>query len=98
MQLLFLSMDATMAEKKGEKFGLWSKLPDHAAHNGSNYLNGHCMISIMLPFLVLMDGPIRYLSVTLGYRLWVKKQTKLELAAEMVRQLVSKIMCCRLCE
>ena len=25
-----------------------SKLFDHAAHNGSNYLNGHCFVSVML--------------------------------------------------
>lgn len=25
-----------------------TKLFDHAAHNGSNYLNGHCFVSLML--------------------------------------------------
>ena len=25
-----------------------SKLFDHAVHNGSNYLNGHCFVSVML--------------------------------------------------
>lgn len=84
-QPLFLSIDDTMVEKEGEKFELRSKLFDHAAHNGSNYLNGHCMVSILLSFPVLADGSIRYLSVPLGYRLWDKKQTKLEMAAEMVR-------------
>jgi len=84
-QPLFLSIDDTMVEKKGEKFELRSKLFDHAAHNGSNYLNGHCMVSILLSFPVLSDGSIRYLSVPLGYRLWDKIQTKLEIAAEMVR-------------
>ncbi len=84
-QPLFLSIDDTMVEKKGKKFELCSKLFDHAAHNGSNYLNGHCMVSILLSFPVLADGSIRYLSVPLGYRLWNKIQTKLEIAAEMVR-------------
>jgi len=74
-----------MVEKKGEKFELRLKLFDHAAHNGSNYLNGHCMVSILLSFPVLVGSSIRYLSVPLGYRLWDKKQTKLEIAAEMVR-------------
>ncbi len=83
-QPLFLSIDDTMVEKQGEKSGLRSKLFDHAAHNGSDYLNGHCMVSILLSFPVLADGSIRYLSVPLGYRLWDKIQTELEIAAEMV--------------
>ena len=44
-QPLFLSIDDTMVEKFGRHFELCSKLYDHAAHNGSNYLNGHCMVS-----------------------------------------------------
>lgn len=90
-QPLFLSIDDTMVEKSGEKFELRSKLFDHAAHNGSNYLNGHCMVSILLSFPVMADGSIRYLSVPLGYRLWDKKQTKLEIAAEMVRSAMGYI-------
>ena len=90
-QPLFLSIDDTMVEKEGKKFELASKLFDHAAHNGSNYLNGHCMVSILLSFPVLADGSIRYLSVPLGYRLWDKKQTKLEIAAGMVRNAMDNI-------
>ncbi len=90
-QPLFLSIDDTMVEKEGEKFELRSKLFDHAAHNGSNYLNGHCMVSILLSFPVLVDGCIRYLSVPLGYQIWDKKQTKLEIAAGMVRQAMGGI-------
>ncbi len=56
-----------------------------------NYLNGHCMVSILLSFPVLADGSIRYLSVPLGHRLWDKKQTKLEIAAEMVRHAMDGI-------
>ena len=77
-QPLFLSIDDTMGEKKGEKFELCSRLFDHAAHNGCNYLNGHCMVNIMLSFPILTDDSIRYLSIPLGYWLWDKKQTKLE--------------------
>ena len=83
-QPLFLSIDDTMGEKKGEKFELCSRLFDHAAHNGSNYLNGHCMVNILLSFPVLADDSIRY-------RLWDKKQTKLEIAAEMVRHALDNI-------
>ncbi len=90
-QPLFLSIDDTMVEKEGEKFELRSKLFDHAAHNGSNYLNGHCMVSILLSFPVMAGDSIRYLSVPLGYRIWDKKQTKLEIAAEMVRSAMETI-------
>ena len=90
-QPLFLSIDDTMVEKEGVKFELRSRLFDHAAHNGSNYPDGHCMVSILLSFPVLADGSIRCLSVPLGYQLWDKKQTKLEIAAEMVRHAVDAI-------
>ena len=90
-QPLFLSIDDTMMEKKGEKFEFCSKLFDHAAHNGSNYLNGHCMVNILLSFPILTDDSIRYLSIPLGYWLWDKKQTKLENATEMVRHALDKI-------
>ncbi len=77
LQPLFLSIDDTMVEKEGEKFELCSRFFDHAVHNGSNYLNGHCMVSILLSFPVLADGSIRYLSVPPGYRLWDKKTSHL---------------------
>ena len=51
-QPLFLSIDDTMVENSGKHFELCSKLYDHAAHNGSNYLNRHCMVSLLLSFPV----------------------------------------------
>ena len=51
-QPLFLSIDDTMVEKSGKQFELCTKLYDHAAHNGSNYLYGHCMVSLLLSFPV----------------------------------------------
>ena len=47
-QPVFLCIDDTMVSKFGKKFEDISKLFDHAAHNGSNYLNGHCFVSVML--------------------------------------------------
>lgn len=47
-QSVFLCVDDTMISKFGEKFENVSKLFDHAAHNGSNYLKGHCFVSVML--------------------------------------------------
>ena len=41
---VFLCVDDTMVSKFGTKFENVSKLFDHTAHNGSNYLNGHCFV------------------------------------------------------
>ncbi len=91
-QPVFLCIDDTMVPKFGRKFENVSKLFDHAAHNGSNYLNGHCFVSIMLCVPVWNKRGARqnisYLAIPLGYRMWQKKETKLELAASMVRQVM----------
>lgn len=87
-QPVFLCIDDTMVSKFGKRFEDVSKLFDHAAHNGSNYLNGHCFVSLMLCVPVWYKGQISYLAVPLGYRMWQKKESKLELAAAMVRQVM----------
>ena len=87
-QSVFLCIDDTMISKFGTKFENVSKLFDHAAHNGCNYLNGHCFVSLMLCVPVWNRDKISYLAVPLGYRMWQKKESKLELAASMVRQVM----------
>lgn len=87
-QPVFICIYDTMVSKFGRKFEDVSKLFDHAAHNGSNYLNGHCFVSLMLCVSVWNRGKISYLAVPLGYRMWQKKKSKLELAAYMVRQVM----------
>ena len=87
-QPVFLCVDDTMVSKSGTKFESVSKLFDHAAHNGSNYLKGHCFVSIMLCVPVWNRDKISYISVPLGYRMWQKKDSKLELAASMIRQVM----------
>ena len=87
-QPVFLCIDDTMVPKSGTKFADVSKLFDHAAHNGSCYLNGHCFVSIMLCVPVWKQDKVSYLAVPLGYRMWQKKQSKPELAASMLRQVM----------
>ncbi|GFI29250.1 hypothetical protein IMSAGC013_00634 [Lachnospiraceae bacterium] len=87
-QPVFLCIDDTMVSKFGKKFEDVSKLFDHAAHNGADYLNGHCFVSVMLCVPVWKKNRIHYLAVPLGYRMWQKKESKLELAASMVRQVM----------
>lgn len=83
-QPVFLCIDDTMVPKFGEKFEDVSKLFDHAAHGGSNYLNGHCFVSLMLCVPVWNKDKISYLAIPLGYRMWQKEKSKLALAAEMM--------------
>ena len=87
-QPVFLCVDDTIVSKFGTKFEDVSKLFDHAAHNGSNYLNGHCFVSVMLCVPVRNGDKVSYLSVPPGYRMWKKKESKLELAASMIRQVM----------
>ncbi len=87
-QPVFLCIDDTMVPKFGKKFDNVSLLFDHAAHNGSNYLNGHCFVSLMLCVPVWRNQRIVYLAVPLGYRMWNKELSKLGLAASMIRQVM----------
>ena len=87
-QPIFLCIDDTMVKKFGKKFEDVSKLFDHAAHNGSNYLNGHCFVSIMLCIPVWKNSKCVYMSIPLGYRMRQKDTSKLDLAAAMVRKVM----------
>lgn len=87
-QPVFLCIDDTMVSKFGNKFEHVSKLFDHAAHNGSNYLNGHCFVSIMLCVPVWKHNKCIYMSIPLAYRMWKKDISKLNLAADMVRNIM----------
>lgn len=90
-QPVLLCVDDTLIPKSGSKFEDVSKLFDHAAHNGSNYLNGHCFVSLMLCVPVWKNNKIVYLSVPLGYCMWQKNKTKLELAASMIRDVMPEL-------
>ena len=90
-QPVFLCIDDTMVPKFGKKFENVSKLFDHAAHNGSNYLDGHCFVSLMLCVPVMDNHKIVYQAIPLGYCMWQKEKSKLELAASMVRQVMPEL-------
>lgn len=87
-QPVFLCIDDTMVSKFGTRFENVSKMFDHAAHNGSNYLNGHCFVSLMLCVPVWNGNKVNYLSVLLEYRMWQKKESKLVLAASMTANIM----------
>ena len=69
-QPIFLCVDDTMVAKVGTRFENVSKLFDHAAHNGSNYLNGHCFVSIMLCIPVWKNDRMKYIPLFLYSFRW----------------------------
>ncbi len=90
-QSVILSADDTMTEKSGKQFEYCSVLFDHAAHNGSSYLNGHCFVSLMIFVPMMENGVIQYLSIPVGYRMWTKEETKLKMAADLVKLAMQEI-------
>lgn len=83
---VFLILDDTLQPKYGTHLAEYQTLFDHARHNGSNYLKGHCFVALVLSVPIRLEGELRYLSVPLGYRLRSREENKLDLAAAMVRQ------------
>ena len=69
-QPIFLCVDDTMVAKAGTRFENVSKLFDHAAHNGSNYLNGHCFVNIMLCISVWKNDRMKYIPLFLYSFRW----------------------------
>ena len=69
-QPIFLCVDDTMVAKAGTRFENVSKFFDHAAHNGSNYLNGHCFVSIMLCIPVWKNDRMKYIPLFLYSFRW----------------------------
>lgn len=90
---VFLSVDDTTMPKFGKKFDAVSLLHDHACHTDKTYVNGHCFVSLTLSIPVLSqkegNAPlIRYLAIPIGYRMWTKDRTKLELAGNLIEEVM----------
>lgn len=83
-QPIFLIIDDTLQEKFGVHFEECSKLFDHAKHNGTNYLNGHCFVALSLRIPVIVSAKIRYLNIPLKFKLYSKGENKLQIAANMI--------------
>ena len=69
-QPIFLCVDDTMVAKAGTRFENVSKLFDDVAHNGSNYLNGHCFVSIMLCIPVWKNDRMKHIPLFLYSFRW----------------------------
>ena len=88
LPILFI-FDDSLVEKKGEHFELREKLYDHTAKNGSNYLYGHCFVSIVIGIPIMFQGKPVYLRVPLLHKMWDKDSgvSKLQMAKEMTLEL-----------
>jgi len=58
---VLLLLDDTLQAKFGTKFECYSKMFDHAKHNGSSYLNGHCFVALAICVPVSVGNTIKYL-------------------------------------
>ena len=81
---VFLVVDDTLQEKFGAKFECFQTMFDHAKHNGTNYLKGHCFVALSVRVPVVVAGKISYLHVPVGYRLRGDGENKLIMAGEMI--------------
>ena len=90
-QPIILSIDDTMIEKSGNHFEHCKRLFDHAAHNGSSYLKGHCFVSLLISIPTMVQDKIKYISIPLGYRMWTPEETKLKIASDLIKSAMTEI-------
>lgn len=84
-QPIVLSIDDTLAEKVGTKFENVSILFNHA---DSNFLNGHCFVSLLASIPIIERNKCHYVSIPIGYRMWKKEKEEDKLETD--DSLVSK--------
>jgi len=82
---IFLTTDDTLQAKFGQNFDCCFHLFDHTNKNGTSYLDGHCFVSLVINIPLSWNGSIKYLGIPVGYKLYDKKQSKLEIAASLVK-------------
>jgi len=88
---VLLLIDDTLQEKFGTKFECYKKLFDHARHNGSNYMNGHCFVALTICVPVAIGTELRYLNIPLRFRLRGENDNKLTMASEMIRDAMKEL-------
>jgi len=81
---VFLIIDDTLQLKFGTHFECYQTMYDHAKHNGSLYMKGHCFVALMISVPVIVCKQIRYLSIPVGFHLRAKDENKLEIVAKML--------------
>ena len=89
---IFLITDDTLQAKFGNKFDCCGKLFDHTKHDGTSYLNGHCFASLVISIPILFCGKLKYLTLPVGYKLYDKNETKLEIAGKMIQNIMPLLL------
>jgi len=85
-----LLLDDTLQEKFGTKFECYSTMFDHAKHNGSAYLNGHCFVALTICVPVAIGSKIQYMNIPVRFRLR-NDDSKLKMASEMVNEAMKEL-------
>jgi hypothetical protein len=81
---VLLLLDDTLQAKFGTKFECCGKMFDHAKHNGSSYLSGHCFVALAIAVPVTLGNRLKYLTVPVRFRLRGEEENKLKIASEML--------------
>ena len=81
---VLLVIDDTLQAKFGTHFECYQTMFDHARHNGSSFLKGHCFVALTINVPVVIGKEIRYLSVPLAFRLRGRDESKLLMASRLV--------------
>ena len=89
-----IAIDDTTIAKFGKKFADIQYLYDHSIHDSKNRMvNGHCFVSLTMSVLVIEARTghlqqIRYVSISIGYAMWTPGKTKLEIATELLAEII----------
>jgi len=88
---VLLLLDDTLQAKFGTKFECYDKMFDHAKHEGSSYLSGHCFVALTICVPVIVGNVIKYLNVPIRFRVKSKDESKLAIASEMIRMAMESL-------
>ena len=72
---VYLAVDDKLVEKIGKLFGSVSCLFDHSAHDDNKYINGHCVVCVLMFIPILVDREIKYIKFPVAFRLWKPTKT-----------------------
>ena len=81
---VLLLLDDTLQAKFGTKFECYSTIFDHAKHNGSSYLKGHCFVALAVCVPGIIGAAVKYLTVPVRFRLKGDDENKLTIASAMI--------------
>ena len=88
---VLLLLDDTLQAKFGTHFECYSTMHDHARHNGSEYLKGHCFVALTICVPVAIGNTVKYLNVPVRFRMRGTDENKLTIASEMIAEAMAAL-------